>query len=792
MCMFDGLFRPRRLTALLALSVALNAARAQDAEGRLPWEQRQALHQPPPPPPPPLLFQQVCSLCHGNDARGSDRAPALARAPDLHGASIEAIIEIIQKGRGKMPAFLLPDADLRGLAAYVQAINATAMAPMPGDPKAGEAFFFGGGRCSTCHLAEGRGSSAGPDLSDVAEKLNPAELIQSLVDPGARVTAGYGQVAVELKNGRTLRGFARAQGNHDLVLQTADGRLRPLLDREYRSVFPDPQAAMPAFAGTDTERRDLLAFLSRLTGAGVGRLAAPQVPVAQAEIDAITHPKPGDWPTYNGTVDGNRHSPLDQVNRANVSRLQLQWLHEIPFGSLETTPVVIDGIMYVTGNNQVYALSGKSGREIWRYQRPKSPAAKISGDAAIGANRGVAALGNRIFYETDDAHLLALDRLTGALLWDVATPPPDAPGSYGSTAAPLVADGLVIAGVSGGDNGIRGFVAAYNPTNGDLVWRLWTIPEYGKAGPGSETWQGTALQEGGGATWLTGSFDVKSGVLYWSTGNPHPDTDGDDRLGSNLYTDCDLAIDLKTGRMLWHYQFTPHDLHDWDANQPIVLVDANWRGRDRRLLLHANRNGFLYVLDRITGVPVLASRMVEKLTWASGIDERDWTPKLLPNNTTTPQGVTTGPAVRGATNWYATAYDPATGLFYVMTIEDFTVYRQSKEGGYGDYSNPADPPRKYLRAFDIQTGRIAWQLELPGEARTNYAGVLSTAGGLVFFGDSSGGFNAVDARTGRPLWNFETNHPLKASPMTYAIDGRQYLSIASGGNILSFALPEGR
>ena len=374
---------PRPLRLILAfLGLSLTTAQAQDAAGPIPWEQRQAQHQPPPPPPPPLLFQQVCSLCHGKDARGTDRAPALAHAPDLRTSSAEAIAEIIQKGRGKMPAFPLPAENIQTLAIYVRALNAMAMTPMPGDPKAGEAFFFGGGRCATCHLAESRGSSAGPDLSDVADRLDPADLIQSLADPGARVTLGYGRVAVELNDGSMLRGFARAQGSHDLVLQTDDGRLRPLLDREYRSVVPDPQAAMPAFAGTDAERRDLLAFLSRLTGAGVGPLAAPQAPVTPAEIDAIAHPKRGDWPTYNGTVDGNRHSALDQVNLASVPQLQLQWLYPIPFGSLETTPVVIDGIMYVTGNNQVYALSGKSGREIWRYQRPKSPAAKISGDAS--------------------------------------------------------------------------------------------------------------------------------------------------------------------------------------------------------------------------------------------------------------------------------------------------------------------------------------------------------------------------------------------------------------------------
>jgi PQQ-dependent dehydrogenase (methanol/ethanol family) len=774
---------------VLAFSLSLPAARAQDASP-LPWEQRLQLHQPPPPPPPPAQFLQICALCHGNDGRGSDRAPSLVNAPDLRAVSASAIADIIQKGKSRMPALPLPPADTQVLAAYVLALNMTGMAPMAGDPKAGEAIFFGRGQCSTCHIAEGRGSSLGPDLSDVAQTLGPGELIQSLADPRARIATGYAIVSVEMNDRTTLRGFARAQGEHDLVLQTSDGKLHLLLDTEYQAITPDPQAAMPAFAGTDDERRDLLAFLSRLNGVGVGPLTAPEAPVSPAEVDAITHPKRGDWPTYNGTVDGNRHSALDQVAVTNVAKLQLQWRYPIPFGSLETTPVVIDGVMYVTRNNQVYALSGKTGREIWSYQRPKSPASKISGDAAIGVNRGVAVLGDRVFYQTDDAHLLALDRLTGALLWDVATPPPGAPGSYGSTAAPLVANDLVITGVSGGDNGIRGFVAAYHPTNGELAWRLWTIPPYGESGPGSDTWQGPALEEGGGATWLTGSADVASNVVYWAIGNPHPDTDGDGRLGSNLFTNCDVAIDLPTGKMLWHYQYTPHDLHDWDANQPIVLVDAMWRGRDRKLLLHANRNGFLYVLDRTTGKPLLASKMVDKLTWASGINEQDWTPQLLPNNETDTKGVITGPAVRGATNWYSTAYNPTTGLYYVMTIEDYTVFRKSEEGGFGSYVNPADPPRKFLRAFDIQTGNVAWQIELPGEAQTNYSGVLSTAGGLVFFGESSGGFAAVDARTGKPLWHFEANHPIKASPMTYAIDGRQYVVIASGGDILSFALPE--
>jgi PQQ-dependent dehydrogenase (methanol/ethanol family) len=772
----------RPLAASVLIGLAAHAARAQEGGGPPGQEQAQ-----------PLLFAQICSVCHGGDARGTDRAPPLLNTDHLRAMSDGDISDIIRKGRGKMPALaFLAEPDIRAITRYVRSLNPVGTeGEVPGDPAAGERVFFGSGQCSACHIAMGRGNSYGPDLSSVGRRLKSRELRQALADPGSLATTGYGTVSVGMNDGSSLEGFARAQGSHDLVLQTADGRLRLLLDTEYRSVTPIKRPAMPAFPGTDGEMRDLVAFLSRLKGVGVGPLPGPATPATQAQIDEVAHPRKGDWPTYNGTLDGNRNSGLDQVNLANVSRLQLQWSYTVPFFGLETTPVVVDGVMYATGNNQVYALSGRTGREIWRYERPKSAAGGISSDAAIGVNRGVAVLGDRVFYLTDDAHLLALDRLTGALLWDISTPPQGAQGFYGGTSAPLVVGDLVITGVSGGDNGIRGFVAAYRPSTGELVWRLWTIPKYGEPGPGSDTWKGEALKEGGGATWLTGSADTEANVLYWAAGNPHPDTNGDDRLGANLFTNSDLAIDLSTGKMLWYYQFTPHDLHDWDANEPIVLVNAKWRGQDRRLLLHANRNGFLYVIDRVAGRPLMATRMVDKLTWASGINEDDWTPRLLPNNETTLQGVATAPAVRGATNWYSTAYSPQTNLYYVMTVEDFTVYRKADDGGYGRYFNPAEPPQKVLRAFDIETGKVAWQIVLPGPVQSNYSGVMSTAGGLLFFGESTGGFAAVDARTGAYLWHFETNRPMKASPMTYEAGGRQYVAIASGANILSFALPTG-
>jgi PQQ-dependent dehydrogenase (methanol/ethanol family) len=688
-----------------------------------------------------------------------------------------------------MPAFPLPPADLETLTHYLRSLNTIAPSnAASGDPIAGAQIFFGEGQCATCHTVGWIGRSNGPDLSDVAKRLRPAELKQSLVEPSANIAPGYGSVTVTMNDDSKLQGFARAQGSHDLALQSSDGKIHLLLDSEYREVISEKYSAMPAYSGTEKQQSDLLTYLSTLHGAGVGPLAAKQTPVTHEEIEQVLHPKKGDWPTYNGRLDGNRNSDLNQVNLNNAAKLQLQWTYSIPFFGLETTPVVVDGVMYVTGNNQVYGLNGRTGREVWRYQRPKSPSGGISSDAATGVNRGVAVLGGRIFYLTDDAHLIALDRLTGTLLWDVFTP--EGSGQFGGTSAPLVVGDLVLTGVSGGDNGIRGFVAAYEATTGKLAWRFWTIPKPGETGPIADTWKGTALGLGGGATWLSGSADADANIVYWAVGNPHPDTDGDERLGSNLYTNSDVALDAKTGKLLWYFQFTPHDLHDWDANEPIVLVNTNWKGQDRKLLLHANRNGFLYVLDRMNGKPLMATRMVDTLNWASGINQKDWTPDLLPANETTVQGVVTCPAVRGATNWYSTAYSPITRLYYVMTVEDCTIYSKAEDGGYRRYLDPAHPAKKILRAFNIETGKTKWQIDLPGPVQSNYSGVLSTSGGLLFFGESTGGFAAVDARTGTYLWHFETNHAIKGSPMTYAIGGKQYIAIASGANILSFALPE--
>lgn len=747
-------------------------------------------------------YAKLCIACHGEGAAGTERGPALINNRMLRSRSEKQIHDLIQNGtQGGMPAFPLPENQLQALARWVHSLNASAYDVKPaGNKDAGERFFFGKGGCGSCHMVVGRGRANGPDLSGIGRQLTLAQLEQALDDPKARAanrsTAScpgwawcpqdeWTVVNVRLRDGSALRGFARSQGKHDLQLQTLDGQFHLLLETEYKEVSREKSPLMPPLKATAGERRDLIAYLASLGGVTTGALAGEQAPVPSEAIQHILSPKPGEWPTYNGNLNGNRHSALDQINTRNVSRLELQWSYSIPYFGLEMTPLVADGIMYVTGPNQVCALDSRTGRQIWCYSRPRTPAGTIAGDAAKGANRGAAILGDRVFFATDNAHLICLHRITGALMWDVFIP--ETASRYGSTAAPLVVGDLVISGVAGGDEGIRGFLAAFKATTGELAWRFWTVPRPGE--PGSETWEGNAIEVGGGATWLTGSYDSESGLLFWPTGNPFPDTDGDDRKGDNLYTNSVVALDVKTGKLVWHFQFTPHDLHDWDATEPLVLVNAKFQGRDRKLLLQANRSGFYYVLDRTSGKFLLGEPFVKKLTWATGIGS-DGRPQLVEGNKPTRLGTKTCPAVRGATNWYSTAFNPETRLFYVMAVEDCNIYQQSRLGGYVPNRDPTNPPEKYLRALDLETGKIVWEVPQVGAPEANYSGVLSTAGGLVFYGETGGGFAGVDAKTGRTLWHFETNQIWKASPMTYMMNGRQYVAIASGGNILSFALPE--
>jgi len=745
----------------------------------------------------PATYTKLCAACHGDRATGTDRGPNLINARSLRSRSEAQLRRIVREGtKGGMPGFPLPDAQLDELAKAVRLWNASAFDAKPeGDLAAGQKFFES--RCLTCHMVRGRGASNGPDLSNIGRELTVTEIERTLANPSSRKGQKSGAscpswafcpddpwsvVKVTLKTGGTLRGFARSRGQHDLQLQTFDGRLLSLSSRNYTAIEAEKNSFMPPLQASDAERRDLIAYLSGLNGIPTGPLTEAPAPVTAAQIAKVQQPVTGEWPGYHGAPSANRHSPLSEINTTNATRLTPAWSYSLPHLGLQTTPLVADGIMYVTGPNQVCALAADNGREIWCYIRPRGDATKISGDAAKGAQRGAALLGDRIFFATDDAHLIALNRLTGALMWQVFMP--ESPGAFGATAAPLVVGDLVIAGIGGGDAPLRGFLAAYRATTGEQVWRFWTIPKRGE--PASETWVGNAIETGGGATWLTGSYDPPSDTLYWPVGNPYPDTDGTERQGDNLYTNCVVALDPKTGKLKWHFQFTPHDLWDWDATEPLVLVDAKFKGRDRKLLLQANRNGYFYVLDRTNGEFLLGAPFVKRLTWSSGLTPQG-RPVVLDSAKPTMGGTMTCPAVRGATNWYSTAYNPSTKLFYVMSVEDCNLYRQAGSW-FVPYNDPANPPLKVLRAIDIETGKIAWEVPQAGAPEANYSGVLSTAGGLLFYGESGGTFAAADAKTGKTLWHFNTGQVWKASPMTYTVNGKQHVAIAAGGSILAFTL----
>ena len=600
-------------------------------------------------------FAEKCSGCHGDEAEGREMGPRLAGTRKMRGRSAMQIRGIIQQGivASGMPAFPLPDQELDALAAFVRSLNQTgAEGVAPGDAAAGGQVFFSNGQCNSCHMVQGRGTAVGPDLSNVGSELTVGEIRQALKNPNLRITPGYEMVSLQLKSGKTARGFLRARTNFDLQLQGTDGTFSTFQQNDIAEIRKEPTPMKPV-TGTPDQIRDLVAFLSSLGKAGPPVSSQPSNNPGIA-FSRIEKPLEGDWPTYNGTLNGNRYSALKQVNTSNVKQLSVKWIFPMEHFGLEMTPLVADGVMYVTGPNTAIALDALTGRQLWKYSRPRTPG--LIGDASLGTNRGVAILDDKVFLTTDNARLIALNRTTGSLIWDVYMP--DEPQKYGSTVAPLAVKGMIIAGVSGGDRGIRGFLAAYKASTGERLWRIWTIPLNGA--PGSETWQGTPPIYGGGGTWLTGAYDPVLDTLYWPTGNPWPDSDDKDRPGDNLFTNCILALDPAIGKLKWHFQFTPHDVHDWDATEPPVLVDTQYQGQFRKLLLHADRNGFFYVLDRTNGNVLLAKPFAKRLTWTQGIgsDGRPLPP---------PQDPTPFDCPSDAANWDSVAYSPVTRLFYVLS-----------------------------------------------------------------------------------------------------------------------------
>ncbi len=511
--------------------------------------------------------------------------------------------------------------------------------------------------------------------------------------------------------------------------------------------------------------------------------------------------EPQNWLTYSGDYQGWRYSSLDQITTANAKDLAVRWVFQARTSEkLQATPLVVDGVMYITEvPNNAYALDAATGQAFWEFNYRPDSARVCCGIV----NRGLAILGDTLFMGTLDAHLLAIDAKTGELLWKTKVVE-KAEDGYALVHAPLVVKDKVIVGPAGGELGIRGFLAAYDAATGKQVWRFNLVPEPGE--PGHETWGGDSWKTGGAPIWLTGSYDPSLNLTYWGVGNPGPDWNGDVRPGDNLYSSSVVALDADTGKLKWHYQFTPHDVWDWDAAQIPVLVDMEWEGRPRKTMLWANRNGFYYALDRATGQFLKATPFV-KQTWNVGFDEAGRPIKRIDAEPTV-EGNQVYPGVQGGTNWYSPSYSPRTGMFYIPAWEDYYgLYNKFEQeyvpgrqytggspraavrgsSGSTNLINTRDQEGGYgvVRAIDAKTGERKWDFEFMD---VTDGGVLTTGGDVLFSGNREQYFYAIDARTGAELWKIYLGGNIRSGPITYEVNGTQYVTVASGNSLFTFTL----
>jgi alcohol dehydrogenase (cytochrome c) len=529
---------------------------------------------------------------------------------------------------------------------------------------------------------------------------------------------------------------------------------------------------------------------------GPGRGGAPlnrEAPVTPVPFERIlsANKEPQNWLTYSGTLMSQRHSGLTQITPDNAKELTLKWVFQSrSLEKHEVTPLVVDGVMYtVQGINDVFALDAATGKRIWSYSYKPDPAAR---NCCGQETRGLAILGDKIFLAALDTTIIALDSKTGKEIWKTRAADPKQ--RYSMTHAPLVVKDKVIEGVAGGEFGIRGFIAAWDVNTGKEVWRFYTVPGPGE--PGHETWSGDSWMHGGAPVWATGSYDPETNLTFWGTGNPGPDWNGDARLGDNLYSCSVVALDADTGKLKWHFQFSPHNEFDWDSTQVPVLADIPFRGQQHKVMLWANRSGMFYVLDRTNG-EFLLGKPFAKVNWATGFDEKG-RPIRAPGIEPTKQGTLVYPGNQGATNWYSPSFSPHTGLFYIPTWENSSsiysksdtppVFEESKTFS-GDFPKPGatnEDVYSAIRAIDPQTGEKKWDYRL--SAPNTEAGVLTTDSDMLFSGGRDGAFYALDARDGKLLWETNLGPSVSAGPMTYMVNGKQYVSIQAGSALFTFAL----
>jgi alcohol dehydrogenase (cytochrome c) len=533
-------------------------------------------------------------------------------------------------------------------------------------------------------------------------------------------------------------------------------------------------------------------------GRGPVNREAPVTPVPFSRIlNAAKEPQ--NWLTYSGTTMSQRHSGLTQITPGNVKDLTLKWVFQVKsLEKHEVTPLVVDGVMYTVQFNDVIALDAATGKQIWQYlYKPDAAAHNCCGQET----RGVAIADDKVFLAALDNTIIAINAKTGKEVWK--TQAADPKEKYSMTHAPLIVKDKLIQGVAGGEYGIRGFIAAFDINTGKEVWRFYTVPGPGE--PGNETWQGKdgkpndSWMHGAASVWATGSYDPDTNLTYWGVGNAGPDWDGDARLGDNLYSSSVVALDADTGKLKWYYQFSPHNEFDWDATQIPVLVDMQWQGRPRKVMLWANRNGIFYVLDRTNG-QFLMGKPFTKVNWLTGFDEKG-RPKPAPGIVPTVQGTLVYPGNQGGTNWYSPSYSPQTGLFYIPAWQNSSsTYVKGEEppefhkdqtfaGLFPKAGSASDDFYSAITAVDPNTGEKKWEFRQPANLpQGTEAGILTTASNVLFSGGRDGYFFALDARNGKLLWDTNLGPSVAAGPMSYMVNGKQYVSIQAGSSLYTFGL----
>jgi alcohol dehydrogenase (cytochrome c) len=627
------------------------------------------------------------------------------------------------------------------------------------------------------------------NLPELAKTPNPYAAIRNPYSSAADVSAGNELFGSQCATCHGAAGSGGPGGPNLLHRQMAQGSSDWALFRTVSLGIPG--TAMPASSLPWLDKWRLVAYVRSLT------LQTELSLNSEAALDLHTQPvryeairvadqNLNNWLTYSGSYDSHRFSPDSQISSANASGLRLLWMRQYNAQepSIETSPLVVDGYMFVTvPPNRVEALNAKTGNLIWAYDRDLPEHLSL---CCGRVNRGLAVLGSTLYFGTLDAHLVALDISTGSVSWDVKIA--DYKTGYSITSAPLTLKNLVITGVAGGEFGARGFIDARDAVTGKEVWRFDTIPQPGQ--PGANTWDDNSARTGGGPTWLTGSFDPDCNLIYWPTGNPSPNFDGNARRGDNLFTNSVVALNADHGTLQWYFQFSPHDVFDWDATEIVVLLDGNIAGKRQRILAQANRSGFFYLLDAETGTFLLAKPFAKE-TWADGIDSHG-RPIVSPKAHPTEKGTAIFPGVGGATNWESPSYSPITGLMYVPVLDwggifyaKHAEYRPGEEflGGSFQFFDIASA-QGAVRALNPMTGEVRWEYR---KSATNVGGLLSTSGGVVF-GSQDQTFFALDANTGHELWRVITGGRVVAAPITFLCEGKQMVTIAAGRDILTFGL----